>query len=174
LRIINAVAGSRALLEATAYHEAGHAVVAWIQHVGLRRISIIPAHGAAGFVHHAPIGGRDMEWGDSPRVRIRGERLIRVCLAGEIAQRRFDARSIRHYHGAEDRAKAANVISYLASPGEHADAYMRLLEIETQKIVEEWWELIGALAAALITRCRMTGAEATAFMRDWRAAKGDA
>jgi hypothetical protein len=159
-------------LGATAHHEAGHAVVAWDQRVGLRQISIVPDRGAAGRVHHAPIMGRyNPEWDESPQVRVRGERLIRVSLAGMIAQRKFNPRSVRHYHGAGDHAKAADMILRLAEQGEHADTYMKLLEIETRKIVDRWWELIGALATELMIRRRMTGAEANQFIRTWFAAQ---
>jgi hypothetical protein len=159
-------------LEATAYHEAGHAVVAWDQHVGLRRISIVPDRGSAGRVHHAPIWGRyNPEWDASPQVRLRGERLIRVSLAGMIAQRRFNPRTVRHYHGAEDHAKAVDMIFRLAASDEHADAYMKLLEIETRIIVHQRWELIGAFAAELMIRRLMIGAEANHFIRTWFAAQ---
>ena len=70
---------SRSALEATAYHEAGHLVVAWTEGAAIRRVSIVPERERAGFVHHSPIMGRfNPEWDNSPQVRIRGERLIRV------------------------------------------------------------------------------------------------
>jgi hypothetical protein len=42
------------------------------------------------------------------------------------------------------------MVLYLADAGEHANAYMRLLEIEARQIVDRNWELIEALAHALI------------------------
>jgi hypothetical protein len=160
---------SRSALEATAYHEAGHLVVAWTEGAAISRVSIVPERERAGFVHHSPIMGRfNPEWDNSPQVRIRGERLIRVCLAGPIAQRRFNPRSWRHYHGESDHEKATDVILRLAAPGEHANTYMRLLRIEAKMAVNQHWAMIGALAAELIERRKMTGAEATAFIRSWQ------
>jgi hypothetical protein len=154
-------------LEATAHHEAGHAVVTWDQRVRLRRVSIVPEDDRAGFVHHVPAMGRfNPEWDASPQVRIRGERVIRICLAGIIAQRKFNPRSIRHYHGTTDYSKAADMIFRLAAPGEHANTYMRLLEIETEQIVERWWEPIKALAAELMVRRQMKGIDAERFIRE--------
>ena len=60
------------------------------------------------------------------------------------------------------------MILRLASAGEHANTYMRLLRIEAKIAVNQHWAMIGALAAELIERRKMTGAEATAFIRSWQ------
>lgn len=157
---------------AVAYHEAGHAVAAFKQGIGIRRISIMAEAGRDGFVHHAPVMGRYRpDWDNSPQVRVRGERVIRICLAGPAAQRKFNPRTYRHWHAQGDFEQAAVMMSYLAAPGEHERAYMRLLKIETRRLVEHNWKLIGALANELIRRRKMSGAETMAFIRNWYASE---
>lgn len=42
--------------ESTAYHEAGHAVVAWLGGIAMKSVSIVPTTGAAGHIkHHDPL-----------------------------------------------------------------------------------------------------------------------
>jgi hypothetical protein len=155
--------------EVVAYHEAGHLVAARDQGVTIHRVSIEPAEDSAGRVHHAPIMGRfNLEDDVSPQVRIRGERLIRICLAGPIAQRQFNPRSWRHYAEA-DYEKAADMILRLATPGEHAETYIRLLMIEARQIVDYYWDMIGALATELIKRREMSGRAVAAFTDQFQA-----
>jgi hypothetical protein len=77
----------------------------------------------------------------SRQIRLRGERLIRVSLAGPIAQRRFNPRSWREYHGQHDHDKALDMVCYYAQYPEHAQAYMRVLEIEARQLVDRNWAL---------------------------------
>jgi ATP-dependent Zn protease len=89
-------------LEATAIHEAGHAVAAWLLRVRVNSATIIPHSGALGHVTHAnPLRGVDLEWDDSDRARLRAERYIKVCLAGPLAQKKFNPRSYRHWQWRE-------------------------------------------------------------------------
>jgi ATP-dependent Zn protease len=91
--------------EATAYHEAGHAVAALVYGLAVRAATIIPAPGVTRSVGHAnPSRGIQLDFDDSPRARRRAETSIIVCLAGPAAQRRYSARS--SYYGASDHATA--------------------------------------------------------------------
>ena len=157
---------ARSALLATAYHEAGHAVAAWNQNIPIRKISVEKAPGIAGFVHHAPImGGLRPDVDRSSRVRLRAEKLVRVYLAGPAAQRRYNARGWRTYHGGEDHRKTVDLIDYLSVNEVHAAAYIRLLELEAAHIVAVHWGLIVALAKELIAVRAMTGTAITQFFQ---------
>jgi ATP-dependent Zn protease len=157
---------TQSALLATAHHEAGHAVAAWTQNIALRKISIVKGPEFAGFVHHAPIMGSLRPDADrSSRIRFRAEKLIRVCLAGPAAQLRFNARSWRTYHGGEDHRKALGLIDYLSVNEVHANAYIRLLELEAVHIVPVHWDFIEALAKELITVSTMTGSAIAQFFQ---------
>ncbi len=92
---------------ATAYHEAGHAVIANSLHVPLKSVTIKPGDGYSGMLHHAPVlTRRDIrkinEYSETPHQRDRMEKLAMICLAGPMAQRRYAPRSWRRWHGEAD------------------------------------------------------------------------
>lgn len=157
---------AQSALSATAHHEAGHAVAAWTQNIAVRKISIVKGQGLAGFIHHADIvGGLRPDADRSPRVRLRLEKLVRVSLAGPAAQRKFNARSWRTYHGGEDHRKALDLIDHLSLNEAHAQAYIRLLELEAAHMVEMHWDIIVALAKELIAVRMMTGTAISQFFQ---------
>src|SRR4051794_13486154 len=95
---------SRAILTATAYHEAGHAAVAFYLDVKLKRVSIVAdeQEGSGGHVLHDKmfrgLMAEQMEVGfdlaSNPdaeaKARLRIEKAILIALAGREAQRRHN------------------------------------------------------------------------------------
>ncbi len=78
-------------LEATAYHEAGHAVAAYKVGMKVKRLTIVPSGDALGsHQHHAYFPGVNLEYDSSPRAQRRAENFALVCFAGPAAQRRFN------------------------------------------------------------------------------------
>ena len=57
----------------------------------------------------------------------------------------------------------------LATPGEHAETYMRLLMIEARQIVDYYWDMISALATELMKRREMSGRAVAAFTNQLQA-----
>lgn len=81
-------------LERTAYHEAGHAVVAYVLHVGFKSISIIPNEESLGIVNinnemYIFPGVGKLE----KRIKTRLEKSIMVLLAGDAAVSYFLGKS---------------------------------------------------------------------------------
>ena len=73
-------------LESTAYHEAGHAVVARKFSLQTKRLSIVPEDGAVGVHEHEPsFTGFRPDVDVPPKVQRRIENMARVCLAGPAA-----------------------------------------------------------------------------------------
>ncbi len=139
-------------LQATAYHEAGHAVAARWQGIRVRSATIIPNKDAAGQVFHSnPLHNKDPECDAGTPNRLRAERLIRVSLAGLAAQRRFD-RTIKSWHGENDLHRAVNLLSYFTGDGRHLNAYLQLLQIEAEGIFDRpgVWIQVEAVAKALL------------------------
>jgi ATP-dependent Zn protease len=71
-------------LEATAYHEAGHAISAWRLGMRLFRVTLEPdEHSIGATLHSNPLYRIDMDYGnDSPRTQRRAENYMIVSLAG--------------------------------------------------------------------------------------------
>jgi hypothetical protein len=153
--------------KATAYHEAGHAVMAF--HLGVastrKEISIVRDDNSAGRFHHRKLlRGRSPEQDDSSAGRIRMEKEILISLAGPVAQHFFNPRSVRHYHGKSDHQTAVEIAVHLNGGGEEATAYLKWLGLRTKRIVKMRWPLVKALAKEALARKTMTGKEVNEFL----------
>jgi hypothetical protein len=148
--------------KATAFHEAGHAVMAWQQGIAIRHATILPTADARVEISHPdPLRGLHLDWDGSDRARLRAEKLIRICLAGPIAQRRYRANSYRRWHGSPDHRQALDILSQICRSVRQIPAYWRLLEIQTEDVLmhEPVWQKVETLAAALLTRSSLDGRE---------------
>lgn len=150
-------------LEATAYHEAGHAVAAWRLGVGLSKqaLSIVPNEDSVGRINHSnPLFRVDLEMDKSDRARLRAEKVAQICLAGGVAQRRFNARSYRHAHIKPDLHEAVNVLGYFAE-GDELEAYLRLIQVRARHMFNRpfVWRCVQALAGALLARKQLSARE---------------
>lgn len=135
----------------TAYHEAGHAVVAHYLGIGIHRVTIVPDHDCAGALDHG-----DLFCGPgSDRAKL--ERAIQFCLAGPLAQKRFDGRNYRQRHGRGDYDCASGLARYLAGSSERE--YLQYQERRTWTLIDRWWDDIGRVARALVERDQLDGAE---------------
>jgi len=148
-------------VEATAHHEAGHAIAAWAHGQRIMRVSVASGDESKGHVMHSvPVLPKNWNW---IRERWRFEVRIRIALAGRIAQEKFDPKFCDQLGG--DAAYALEHLTLIVAPGDHARAYLRLLEIEARAIVDARWDLIRALAAELVGRRTLGGREFRAFIR---------
>jgi hypothetical protein len=148
--------------KATAYHEAGHAFMAWFLRVGLKKVTIVPREGSAGRCHHEKLlRGKHPEVDDSNPARLRKEKLIMVALAGPIAQQLYNPRSYRRHHAMRDHQTAAEVVENLSRSSEEANAYIEWLQIRTKDRLREPanWGAVQALANELLRRSTLEGRE---------------
>src|SRR5215471_12724136 len=125
--------------EATAYHEAGHAVVAWVQGYKPHNATIIPDEDSHGHVLHAdPLRRIRLEWDNSDGARLRAEKAIRILLAGMTAQRKVSARSVRRWHAHGDYREAVEIAAAVSLSIEikETNAFLRWLQVQTEQIVE--------------------------------------
>jgi hypothetical protein len=156
-----------ATLWATAYHEAGHAVAAYMLKIALRRkeVSIVPDNerGSDGSTSHLQVVSKEIEYDRSGKNFLRAERLVKMSLAGEIAQRRYKPRSMRSHHGHSDRDHAADLLSYFATSQEELQVWLKLLTIRTENMFApaRVWRAVEKLAAALMVKRAISGKEAT-------------
>ena len=142
-----------------AYHEAGHAIVSWSLHLKPRRVTIIPDDESAGHVLNRAINKRtsfEIEWADRFSLsRLTAEKHTMIAMAGELAQRRFDPRSWRSYHGSTDRHNVVNFLMRYAPYRKGAidiTAHYKLLREWACEMLERQWYLVEAVADELVKR----------------------
>jgi ATP-dependent Zn protease len=141
--------------EATAYHEAGHAVAHYLlRRAGrLREVTIIPdaQRGTLGRAPRstAPSDLDDRPWSDLVKVRLQHEAM--VLLAGGIAERRF-AGQADHVGTRSDYARAADFALTISGSEHAADVLLDWLGTVTEDLVADRWPAIEAVAAALLER----------------------
>jgi ATP-dependent Zn protease len=152
-------------VEATAYHEAGHAVVT----VALRRkvhsATIIPHADTHGRVHHeTPLRGIRLDFDGSPRARLRAEDAIMISLGGGMAQRRAFPRSLRHWHTHGDDTNVTDIAGSVCGSAEEENTFIKWLEARTQVILDLRWHEVERIAAALLERKRLSSKELVELM----------
>jgi len=136
--------------EATAYHEAGHAVVCHKLGYQTKRITIVPSGTSLGECSHEKIIRSNPEVDGSAKARLQMEKCIMVCLAGNIAQRRWRASSVRSYHASSDNHLATDLAIRINGSGPIATAYLKWLSLRTKQILESSWQTVEALATDLL------------------------
>ena len=143
----------------TAYHEAGHAVIAYHVGVKIQTVTIVPDGEYLGLCRHAKvIRGRYPEADDSDRTRLRMEKHGMIALGGPIAQRLYNPRSVRRYHASSDYRSVADVALRVSSGStEQAEAWMTWLEIRTSDALRLRWVVVKALAEELMERRTVAG-----------------
>ena len=150
-------------LQATAYHEAAHAVVAWREGIKVTAVSIEPDETSNGRVSHRnPLAGIQLESDGSTRARLRVESLIRVLFAGAVAQKKFNPRGFQTHHIREDSERTADLILRIVGSAGEASAYLKLLYIRTENALAlpHVWEAVERLAAQLLDHRNLTGRKA--------------
>jgi hypothetical protein len=156
--------GRKSRKQATAYHEAGHAVMCWLEGVRIRRVSIRQSKTADGEVLARKIFQRaDFEADTSPRLKNRTEKAIMIGLAGTVAQRIFNPRSVRNWHGSHDRNRIMNLAFRVCGDGKEIALYLTWLEYRAERMLRLpfHWELVEAVARAVLERETLTGIEAS-------------
>jgi ATP-dependent Zn protease len=150
----------------TAYHEAGHVVVAHSQQTIVKRVTIELGDGYHGVTESVGFSRRmrpDVEV--TIRTRDRIERQARILLAGEIAQRRKAPRSVRNVHHQTDCERAVDFLDYPCASDRELSLYIKLLRVQTEQLIELYWPEIETVARALIERRTLNAREVREVIR---------
>jgi hypothetical protein len=152
-----------------AYHEAAHAVVALLERVKVYSATIIPSDEAEGVTrHHNLLYGRGVEWDASHPNRIRMERLVRMALAGPVADELRGVHDERTVIGpTDDEHCAAELVGYFTGNTEETEAYLKLLWIQTRALLKRdpIWSQVTAVAEALLAHKTLSAKEIRGIAR---------
>jgi hypothetical protein len=158
-------------LVATAYHEAGHAVADWKLGFEITRVTIVPSidhngEKAYGYVLTRRLGLKLIKAIEDGRLTEREMGYIHgnivAMFAGIEAQRKWNPRSVRSYHGEGDRENIVNFLVRLHSDNNREASYaFKYLRARARNFVEhgEHWRIIEDLARELLERKTMNGKE---------------
>jgi hypothetical protein len=156
---------SASQVEATAYHEAGHAVIAYMLGYRPQCVTIVPTVDTAGrIIHPNPLDGFQVNPDSSDEARLRIESLITICFAGPIAQKRYNPRSWRRVHGQWDYEKIAELGLRVCDSAEQASAFIRWREIVACDMVRANWLRIQLVAGQLLDRGNLSHTDLEAII----------
>jgi len=148
---------------AICHHEAGHAVACYMYKISIRFVTVEPEDKYLGLVktHVVRVRERLEDW-RIRRPRLLAERFVRVCLAGEIAQKRYSKKSFSPYHSKYDWDIAVNVAAKICGNLEEALAWCHFLYLNTRNELtgDRNWKAVKALANRLKTEKRLGAREA--------------
>lgn len=161
----------RRQLEKTAYHEAGHAVVAYLLGRSVRLVTIVPSEDGTllGHVLYVPPRLKDeyQYWGSPSLKRAAFENIVRISLAGSIAEGRMAGRQ-SHRQASSDYRYAVEVVSGLVGDDRELSAYLNWLWISTENLlsVKPHWRAVEALAQKLLELRTIKGKDAKEIIRN--------
>jgi ATP-dependent Zn protease len=141
--------------KATAYHEAGHAVVAHVLGQRIKRITVVPNKsqnyvGCVFFAKQPSVKGIDRD--PSSKITRAAQERIMVSLAGLCAQNLFNPRTCRSFHGDKDFKEVMLYVGHLVRENE-AKPFLNWMEVRTDNLLRDNWKAVEVLAEELI-RCR--------------------
>jgi len=157
--------------EEVAYHEAGHAVMAYLIGKRIKKITIIPSDSLLGQVEHSGFSKKSEElestdyWNYSMRKLVDGD--VMLHYAGQIAQAYYSGKSPEAGSYSDDQ-KAAHMAINVTGSAEELDAYLYWLYVRTQKLIcsEMNWPLIEAVAKELMSVKKMSGRRARKIIQE--------
>jgi nucleoside-diphosphate-sugar epimerase len=149
----------RRFMELTAYHEAGHAVVAFALRRAVVGVSIVPDGDSNGRLVNRKLPDTfSHDVNNDGRTRWFVEREIMVFLAGGLALEKLQGHR-RALHDGEDRRRAINPAGYVCSDEEEIGAYLAWLGARTKLLLNQpWnWRAVADLARALLEHRELSG-----------------
>lgn len=147
-------------IAATAFHEAGHAVIAWSLGLRVHRVTVIPSKDYLGLaVCQNALAGIKLDIDNSDRAMIKAEKRILVALAGAAAQKKFSPRSVQSWDPSLDYQVASDIAQRIHGSDDVVDAYLRWLQFRTEHDVAFHWPQISCVAQALIENKTLNGSE---------------
>lgn len=172
-------------LEEVAYHEAGHAVIGFLNKLPIKKVSIVPdeLEGSLGHVENFPTYGKEIDLETQTYKYYRSSpyeysdkkmmKEIMSCLAGDIAgnilKKQADINLIDL--STPDHQQAINFALESTGTSDEASALLAYLWHKTCNTLlkEETWFLVKALANELLEKKEISGKHTKEFLRAKRA-----
>lgn len=134
---------------ATAYHEAGHAVIAALLDIEVEYVTVEQTEDALGHMTHLPFADdfRPDIWMDDDDVRVADAR-ITIALAGREAE--YLATGVENDEGAaHDYRGAIDLLDYMVGSNKELETELEKLRTRAVELLHERWSLVKLIAEAL-------------------------
>jgi hypothetical protein len=156
------IQGRSAEDEATAYHEAGHAVMGALRDLLPFSVSIVPARngivGRTDFPDAPPAFKNYL--GTSPEKQAYIENLVMIEVAAAIAHDILNPSRVHDAGDAHDLQRARTIIEQNASWAENdRETYLQSLRNFARPMIAANWAWVQAVALALLEQRELTGAD---------------
>jgi hypothetical protein len=153
---------------AAAYHEAGHAVVAWLLDRSFRRVSIKETEEELGIALYRKWHNKfDPNHSDPKRARLQLEGAMMTALAGAEAERIHTGSRNDKGAGFDDELVTTLAAFVIDEREEELPAFVNWLTVRTRNLLKlpQNWRAVEELAAALVEREEIGAAEAKGIIR---------
>ena len=163
---MNQKKATRLTLQATAYHEAGHAVADHMFHHRIKRVTIIPnrVENYVGCVFSKQASVRGIDCDVTPRLTRNAHGRIASALAGIWAQRLFNPRTCRNLHASEDYSQAISLAEHLLTGENELQPFLEWMYARTENLLRNNWKAVELVAEELIRHREISGKEAHAII----------
>ena len=162
----------RKTLQGTAYHEAGHIVVAYVLRIAFAGATIRHDR-ESGFKGKVFCGKKR----PSPTCTLlcTGRRVlddIDVCLAGPLAQSMFNRRSVRRWQHMGDYSNAMTLVQLIVDEKdwERCFGFIEGQMMRTESLLRRHWAVVGCVADALLEHRTLDRRELVAVIKRARKA----
>jgi len=173
----------RKRLEATAYHEAGHAVAGYLLRRRFEYVTIVPEGDCEGVTEFGPLDhliGALVEGAESGPILAYLRQALVTVLAGPTAEERWSGvpQPLEHLWGQDalatedDHAQAIDMAGFIGNNPEDAASVLRDAALEARLLWREPrnWAAVDVLAAELLQVQRVEGRRARRVIREVLAA----
>lgn len=155
-------------LERLAYHEAGHAVAAYLMNLRFKTVSIISKETGFERCHFTKWPKNYyQERNRSPKSRNLIEKEVTTVVAGHLSERMLagETEPIGEHH---DVTMAQKLLDSLCGSTEETDAYLRWQWVRTKNMLRLPlnWMMVEALATALIERRELSEESARSIFQE--------
>lgn len=154
---------------AAAYHEAGHAVMCHLMHLRIKSMSLGGDELYGGeTTHENPFRARKPPIGNRASMPAQVQKAIMLCLAGPLAQEKYELRnSSSDYGGTVDLDVASTLAMKFFRSRKTAAAYLNFAREWVRQTLDAppIWAAVERLARALARQERLSGREAEAIIR---------
>ncbi len=156
-------------LQSTAYHEAGHAVVAFLlRRRIIRKVTIVPEGDTLGHICRSVDKGFNPEWDTGLEAERKLKKEIMICFAGDVAESILRKRAPRVEKSSSDTGSVVDLALYLLGDPVEVGLYLSWIVYHTKNLLRRpaHWAAVEAVALSLLEKKELNQKEVYRTIKD--------